>query len=403
MAGQPFYGGRELLAKFLEEGNEGRALQWLERFLHEFSMPLINAVLRRKLEVDPLRRWRERKADIASWECPECGTEVKMPAIACPFCGTWRQFAHHHSPLTTRELDAEEIFGDAMAALIERLWQWWGNPDAAPLDHLPQYIVRLTLNTLANHWRQQFPNRHRLRNQLLYLLERQGKGFALWDGNLPGEQLCGFAEWQGRPRLSSERYGRWCIDPNWCAHEALPYGSDPKTMTLTELLTHLFRWLGGPIELDDLLNGLAELLDIHDLPEMHLTDETERVIEMPDGVEMTGEFELVGGEQANEFVQSLWEGLWQLPIQQCHAFLLHQEREVWECFTQHGCGGWRDIARLLEMSLTELEGLLAHLPLSDAEIAQRLNLPHRQKVINLRNAAKNRLIRWLKSQGICRP
>jgi DNA-directed RNA polymerase specialized sigma24 family protein len=394
MTAQPSQDSRELLRRFLQESDEERAAQWLERFLHELAMPLINAVLRRKLGVDLLRRWRQRAEGMASWECPECGTEVAMPAIVCPFCGTRRQVHPNPSPLTTGELDAEDVFSDAMAALIERMWQWWEKPDEAPLDHLPQYLVRLTLNTLAYHRRRQFPNRHRLRLRLLYLLEGQGKAkqFALWDGAVPGEQLCGFWEWRGQARCSSERYGRWCVDPHRCALDALPPGSDPKTMPLSELLTHLFRWLGGPMELDDLLTGLTELLDIHDYPEAELSDDAE-------GAEDVG---TAGREQTGEFVARLWDGLWQLPVPQRRAFLLKQEREVWECFLQHGCGSWKDIARLLEMSMTELEELLAQLPLNDAEIARRLRLPHRQKVINLRHAAIRRLRHWLKSQGISR-
>jgi hypothetical protein len=163
-------------------------------------------------------------------------------------------------------------------------------------------------------------------------------------------------------------------------------------MPLSELLTHLFRWLGGPMELDDLLTGLTELLDIHDYPEAELSDDAE-------GAEDVG---TAGREQTGEFVARLWDGLWQLPVPQRRAFLLKQEREVWECFLQHGCGSWKDIARLLEMSMTELEELLAQLPLNDAEIARRLRLPHRQKVINLRHAAIRRLRHWLKSQGISR-
>lgn len=380
--------GRELLIRFLRERNEDQALKWLEVFLHEFAVPLINAVLRRKLGVDLLRRRKQREANITAWKCPECGTEATILALVCPLCGTRRQVPSNPFPLTAQELDAEDIFGEAMTALIDRLWQWWERPEKAPLDYLPQYLVRLTLNTLAQHRRQQFPNLYRLRSQLLYLLERQGKGFALWEGKAPGEQLCGFVEWQGRPRCSSERYHLWSIDPHRCALDALPPGSDPKTMPLPQLLAHLFHWLGGPIELDDLLAGLAELLDIHDLP----------LAELPDGMERAEDFRVAEEETTSDFLFRLWDTLWQLSVPQRQAFLLKQEREVWECFIQHGCGSWKDFAQLLEIPLTALQELLPRLPLSDAEIARQLHLPHRQKVINLRHAALRRLRRWLENR-----
>ncbi|MCS3917806.1 hypothetical protein Q2T83_14995 [Fervidibacter sacchari] len=389
---------KRLLKEFLQSKDEQKSNQVLERLLHDFAAPIINTVLRRKLGVDVLHLRRLRQREVEPRECPECKTLLETNLPICLLCGSKLQpQTSRRSYRSVLELDAEDLLNNVLAALIERFRQWKERPQSAPTDYLPNYIVRLTLNIIALYWRQQSPHYHQLRNKLLYLLEGRGsvKMFALWDGNAPGEQLCGFFDWRGKPRCQSERYWIWCSDPHRFVVEALPYGTDPQKLDMAELLAHVFNWVGGPMEFDDLLAGLQELLGIQSIV-IHSDN--------PDGIEWGEEVEglaeverrVIDAEEKALFTMQLWEGLKRLPVNQRRAFLLHFDREVWETFISHGCCTWRGIAELLEMSIGEVKELVARLPLSDEEIARMLKLPDRQKVINLRHAAFKSLKRWMR-------
>ena len=389
---------KRLLKEFLQSKDEQKSDQVLESLLHDFAAPIVNTVLRRKLGVDVLHLKRLGQQESEPRECPECKTLLETNLPVCPLCGSKLQSqTSRHSYRSPSELDAEDLLSDVLVALIERFRQWKERPQNAPIDYLPNYIVRLTLNIIALHWRQQSPHYHQLRNKLLYLLEGRGsvKMFALWDGNAPGEQLCGFFDWRGKPRCHSERYWIWCSDPHRFVAEALPYGTDPQKMDMVELLAHVFNWVGGPMEFDDLLAGLQELLGIQSVV-IYSANPDE--IECEESVRGLAEAErrVIDAEGKVLFTMRLWEGLKRLPVNQRRAFLLHFDREVWETFISHGCCTWKGIAELLGMSIGEVKDLVGRLPLSDEEIARMLKLPNRQKVINLRHAALKSLKRWMR-------
>lgn len=389
---------KRLLKEFLQSKDEQKSDQVLESLLHDFAAPIVNTVLRRKLGVDVLHLKRLGQQESEPRECPECKTLLETNLPVCPLCGSKLQSqTSRHSYRSPSELDAEDLLSDVLVALIERFRQWKERPQNAPIDYLPNYIVRLTLNIIALHWRQQSPHYHQLRNKLLYLLEGRGsvKMFALWDGNAPGEQLCGFFDWRGKPRCHSERYWIWCSDPHRFVAEALPYGTDPQKMDMVELLAHVFNWVGGPMEFDDLLAGLQELLGIQSVV-IYSANPDE--IECEESVRGLAEAErrVIDAEGKALFMMRLWEGLKRLPVNQRRAFLLHFDREVWETFISHGCCTWKGIAELLGMSIGEVKDLVGRLPLSDEEIARMLKLPNRQKVINLRHAALKSLKRWMR-------
>ncbi len=389
---------KQLLKRFLQSEDERQSHQLMEQLLYDFAMPIIKSILRRKFGFDVLYHRRLEQQEIEQQECPECKTLLESDLPVCPLCGSKLQ------PQTSRrfyrsslELDAEDLFNDVLIALIERFKQWKERPQSAPLDYLRNYIVRLTLNIFALHRRQQSPHYHRLRNKLLYLLEGRGsiKMFALWDGNAPGEQLCGFFEWHGKPRCHSERYWIWCSTPRRFVAEALPYGTDPRKMNLAELLAYVFNWVGGPMEFDDLLVGLQELLGIQSIV-IHSANPDEIECDEENLSLSEVEVKVIEAERKRMFTTQLCEVLKRLPVNQRRAFLLHYEREVWETFISHGCCTWRGIAELLEMTMREVKDLVTRLPLSDEEIAKMLRLPNCQKVINLRHSAIKTIKRWMR-------
>lgn len=344
---------KQWLRKYLGEKDENQADQILEKLLCDYAEPIIKAVVRHsKLWVNVLR-------------------------------------PHY---------DEGDILGYVWGALIEKFLEWREKPQNARLDNLRGFIVRTTLNILVLRWREIFPKCRRFYDKLRYLLEGRGrvKIFALWDGKVPGEELCGFLEWKGHPRCHSELYGLWCTDPHRFAAEALPYGSDPQKMDLPQLLVYIFNWVGGPMEFDDLLAGLLELLDIQD------------TITYVDLYELESAAPPIDPEESDQgkwVARLTWEGLKRLPVNQRRALLLHQEHKDLEPLIDllfyYGYT-LKELANLLEISLSELKDLIPRLPLKDKELAQMMGLTKPQQVINLRVSALRSLWRWLGDHDVDR-
>lgn len=243
MAAQSRYGSREdaeeAMQQFLRAPEEKAATRALEELLESHAAPVIKAVLLRKLQVH--LDWMRR---------------LDRSLLAA-------QSERHAPPKTQAELDAEDLYQDALVSLAQKLWSLRESPDAARIENFPAYVAQTTYHVLAMHLRQKYPERHRLRNQLLYLLEGRSRvtGFAVWEGREADERLCGFADWKGTRRSRSSQYGEWLNDPR-AFLSALRPGEDMARMRLPDLLARLFDWIGGPMEVDDVINGLAELLEV---------------------------------------------------------------------------------------------------------------------------------------------
>src|SRR5262249_62216745 len=115
----------------------------------------------------------------------------------------------------------------------------------------------------ARWMRRQFPLRHSLKNQIQYLLTRQA-GFALWldDKNEMKKLIAGFAAWKGqRPSIEAASLRRLPQDEKLLA--SLGGGGGPADGR--EALATIFKHVGGPVELDELVKIVAGWLQIPDL------------------------------------------------------------------------------------------------------------------------------------------
>jgi DNA-directed RNA polymerase specialized sigma24 family protein len=160
-------------------------------------------------------------------------------------------------------------------------------------------------------------------------------------------------------------------------------------------LAAIFNCLGGPIEFDELVSALAELLQIRDQP-MESTDQNEDAV----GFRATsGEPDTAWQVEKRIYLQRLLEEVRQLPSNQRAALLLNlKDAGGLGCialFPATGIATVRQLADMLEMSAERLAVLWSELPLEDARIAEMLGLT-RQQVINVRKSARERLARRLK-------
>jgi hypothetical protein len=236
---------QELLTAFLDASDDHVATRILERLVHEHADPVIKAVVRRKMEVclDHVRRLDRRAT----------GQEANSAA------------ASRLPPQTTRELDAKDVHATSVLCLLEHLWALKGAAQTRLIQDFRAYVGRIALNAFGQQMRQRYAPRHHLHRKLWYWTQKHAAayGLALWAGEHPGESLCGFQERKGQPLGLTANYLRWQHDPREFQRHVLA-GGDPHHLLLPELVAQVLRWVGTPMNVDDLLNGLTELLGLRE-------------------------------------------------------------------------------------------------------------------------------------------
>jgi hypothetical protein len=201
--------------------------------------------------------------------------------------------------------------------------------------------------------------------------------------------------------------------------EAALIGRDAQSMSHAELLSEIFRWVGHPVRYDDLVwivRILKRIEDFTNVDRVDEEDERSREELLPDAGPRPNE-----AAEWREFLGQLWAEIEQLPNFQRIAYLLNftaGDGQL-ELFWAYGVASIRGIGSALrltadqfgrawlELGLTDEERrkaealtsydekfalLWQYLPLTDLMIAKILGT-ERQKVINLRKAAGDRLSR----------
>lgn len=293
----------------------------------------------------------------------------------------------------------EDLVGEATLLVLSRLRELRENGAVEPVTSLRGFAAVTASRVCDSHFRRRFPLRHRLRNRVLYLLGGHGNqtGFALWT-TPAGARACGYRQWEGREPGDAARRRRLVDRPQRVVEEALPR-EDPVRMNPGELLAALFDWVGGPVELDELVRSLAELWGVRDPTPVTAgpadDDRPEPYLEAADP-------RVRVAEQAEQraFLQAVWEEVEQLPPRQATALLLNlrdaEGKGVLGLLPVFGIAGIRRMAEVMEMAPERLAELWSELPLEDAVIAELLQCT-RQQVINLRKVARERLKRRLRA------
>ena len=277
--------------------------------------------------------------------------------------------------------DAADLKSATREELIRHLFKLRRGEAATPILNFQAYVSGVAYNVWVHELRAQHPARSMLLNRLQYLLGNRTTqhGFALWTG-VTGERWCGFARFQqGMPPGPTPKLEWLVVDTTAAAREVFA-GQDWRGLNLAELLAELFGWLERPIELNSLIDVVAQLLEISDEQES-LGDEMEEHI-------TSSELSPVDSLKWQEYLQWLWSELSHLSLPQRTAFILHSGVTIE--FDFRGVASIRQIASLLGMPPEELAEIWNSIPQDDLKIAERLGLA-RQQVINLRRVARDRL------------
>ena len=291
------------------------------------------------------------------------------------------RFNSHHE---TQRAEADDLQQDVVLQLVSQLQRFRKLPGAHPITDMRGMAAVIAHRTCARWMRRQFPERHALKNRLHYLLTRQ-RGFALWDDD-NGKPLAGFAVWQQQKKASTAARKLADIE-NLPAHIRAP-------KELAEAVASIFNYVGGPLEFDELVSGVAAIQGISDQPVESLADNEDSGFEPA-----TADPDPAWRIEKKIFLQRLWEELKQLPVNQRAALLLNlKDASGFGCITLFpatGIATIRQLAVALEMPAERLAELWNELPIEDARIAELLGLT-RQQVINARKSGRERLARRLK-------
>jgi hypothetical protein len=348
----------QALRFFLEARNEEEAQQQLDRIVQE-NAPVIRSIVRRKLRLSA-----RPDAD---------GTGV-----------------------------VEDLYGEAVLQFLTWLREFKQNPQRWTGANVRGLVAVTTYRVCDGYLRRQYPQRTSLKNKLTYLLTRQANshGFALWD-DPEGGRLCGFAAWrdaghgQGNRRRCQEALAR----PQLFMEAALP-GESANHVHPAALLAAFFHWVGGPVELDDLVQLVAALWGVQDQPVATVEPDGEGGLSAYDRAGDPFENRVATEVEQRAYLARLWEEIQQLPPRQGAALLLNlrdaQGRGVIALLPLLRIASPRQLALALDLPLERFAALWNELPIEDAAIADLLGVT-RQQVINLRKVARERLVRRMRT------
>lgn len=289
--------------------------------------------------------------------------------------------------------EIEDICGDVLVLLVKRLRDFQTDPEARLINNFGGYISAVTYNVCYDYLRQKHPKRWRLKNKVRYLLNRR-ECFTLRPGE-DGGWLCGLAAWREREWLKSAAHGEQLLLAVSESFEAAGLlRGDVRSLPPDELLSHIFRVAGGPLEFEDVVGLVAEFwgdVDYAEQIEADMQGSSTPLEQIPDprpGVE--------AGLEDRVRLKLLWGEICQLPLPQRVALLLSirdsQGRSVLTLFQVTNTASMRQLAEAMSMPAESFAQIWNDLPLGDATIAQRLGAT-RQQVVNLRLSARKRLAR----------
>ncbi len=326
-------------------------------------------------------------------EVDACLTQLITTQIAPVVKGVIRCKLHFNPYHAAEQAEADDLQQEVTVQLLAELQKFCQQPRAHSIGDVRALAAVIAHRACARWMRRQFPARHAFKNRLYYLLTRQ-RGFGLWQ-NENRKLLAGFAVWQGRKEAATSERLKSLSDNQKLLAQIMSLQTAGQQADASDVLAAIFNHLGGPIEFEELLSKLAELLHISDQP-IESTDQDENVIALTAAAGVT---DTAWQVEKRIFLQRLWEAVRELPRNQRMALLLNLKdadgRGCIALFPLAGVASVRELAETLEMSAEEFAELWNELPLDDARIADLLGMT-RQQIINARKSARERLARRLK-------
>ena len=251
-----------------------------------------------------------------------------------------------------------------------------------------QYALAVANNLFRDYVRKVKPRWNHLKRSVLAVIEHPegSRVFGRWRNG--GDWICGFHRWRGRPFSPTGQYFDLCEGVAGFDQEILA-GRNSSDAVLPEILAALFTWIGTPLEIDDLVTCLAKLMGVEDTPTLSMDDRRLTMLPASPKEQETAALAIaaIAGEQ---YRKEIWSEIIQLQPSHRAALLLGMSREELLLVA----ATVSEVAAALDMCSEEFMSDWRSLPLSDAQIAERLGVTPKQ-VSNFRVSGRARLGRWM--------
>jgi RNA polymerase sigma factor (sigma-70 family) len=265
--------------------------------------------------------------------------------------------------------DAEDLYQDIIAKVVQALAD---SSTTSAIENLNQYVSRIAANACNDILRSKSPARARLKNNLRYVLS-QHEDFALWKNE--AATLCGFRAWidtsksgssEGmlidKQKLENFRFSRFKTE-------------NIKQIPLTKLVAELFRWIGSPVQLDELVKVTATLLDVEDRPLESLDDVMNEHLEARI---VDNKFTTASRLEAEALLRTLWQELKELSPEQrdvfCFSFEDEAGRDLFTMLLEAEIVDLKLIGEELGRPMDTIVLLWSKMPMDDEAIAKELRV-----------------------------
>ena len=297
--------------------------------------------------------------------------------------------------VTAERQEIEDISSEVVVRLIRTLRDYKSSPREKSISSLRSYVATMAYNASDEYLRQKYPSRYSLKNKVRYILTHQ-PGLSLREGD-NRKVLCALARWELKDKVAASplQEGREGLD-NFLTGRF----RDTALARLNpgELVAAILEFTNAPLEIDDLVSVMAELLGVRDVRPQTEED----LLRRTDVAQLSSDPRGVIDEALDRRARLglVWGEILQLPIRQRTALLLNLRDEsggpAIALLPLLRVATMRQVAAALEITAEELADVWNRLPLEDAAIGEMISAS-RQQVANLRKCARERLGRRLRS------
>jgi len=279
------------------------------------------------------------------------------------------------------------------AKLLAFLQDLKANSRAKPCKDILGYINGITNNACNDYFRRIYPERARLAKRIRDFIAAR-PDFALWESRdrTRGEWLCGFKEWRKRkPSSVSASWLETFRRDTTVVVEALSQDSGIQSTSLAHLLTSIFNEIGEPFGINELVDLVADLKGIRDMPMTSIEANAARLsAQLPDTA-----LRIESVLEMREPLRRVWKGLREFPADQLKSYLFYArdqfDEDLINRFLAARVATEDEIAALLGMTRDRLRDLrLNELPLDNASVAKELKVTA-ERAYKLRRQAIRRI------------